>query len=230
MSQHFQNELDDLNGRLLTMASKTELAVNTAVRSLIERDDDLARQVENADNELDQLEIEIDELAILLLSKAPLAKDLRFITVAMKICTDLERVGDEATTIARRSRELSHEPSLKDYIDIPRMAGMAMQMMDQALKAFVNEDAGAARAVVPQDKAVDQLNKQLHRELSSYMVENTKNIGRCLNLMVISKSIERIADHAKNIAELVVYLCDAQDIRHHSRLDAPSRYGTARNS
>ena len=106
-----------------------------------------------------------------------------------------------------------------------------MQMMDQALKAFVNENPNDARAVVPQDKAVDQLNKQLHRELSGYMVENTKNIERCLNLMVISKSIERIADHAKNIAELVVYLCDAQDIRHHSRPpESPSRYGAARNS
>ncbi len=221
MSQHFQSELNTLNERLLTMASKTELAVNTAIRALVERDDDLARQVEDADNEIDQFEIDIDEQAILLLAKAPLARDLRFIAVAMKICTNLERVGDEATTIARRSRELSNEPPLKDYINIPRMAAMAMGMMDQALKAFVNADADAARAIVPQDKAVDQLNKKLHRELSSYMVENSKNIGRCLNLMVISKSIERIADHAKNIAEVVVYLCDAQDIRHHSRAELP---------
>ncbi|MCS1409710.1 MAG: Phosphate-specific transport system accessory protein PhoU [Verrucomicrobia subdivision 3 bacterium] len=220
MSQHFQTELNNLNERLLTMASKAEIAVNTAIRALVERDDDLALQVEITDTEIDQFEIKVDESAILLLSKAPLARDLRFITVAMKICTDLERVGDEATTIARRSRELNQEPQLKDYIDIPRMAKMAMDMIDQALTAFVNSDAGTAQAVVPKDKAVDQLNKQLHRELSSYMVENPKTISRCLNLMVISKSIERIADHAKNIAEVTVYLCNAKDIRHHGQAAA----------
>lgn len=214
MSQIFQGELQELSERLLTMASKSERATNTAIRALVERDDDLARLVEETDNEIDQLEIEIDEMSIQLLAKAPLARDLRFITVAMKICTDLERVGDEATTIARRSRELNQEPQLKDYNEIPRMVGLAMEMMDQALTAFVKGDAASARAVIPKDKTVDQTNKQLHRELSSYMVEDPKNISRCLNLMVISKSIERIADHAKNIAEVVVYLCDAEDIRH----------------
>ena len=214
MTHHFHNELITLNDRLLTMASRAESAVQTAVRALVERDDDLADQVESTDHEIDQFELEIDELAIQLLAKAPLARDLRLITVAMKICTDLERVGDEATTIARRARELSQEPQLKDYVDIPRMVTMAMTMLDQALKAFVNEDGIAARAVIPQDKAVDELNRQLHRELSDFMVEDPKNITRCLNLMVISKSIERIADHAKNVAEVVVYLCEATDIRH----------------
>ena len=196
------------------MASRAESAVQIATRALVERDDDLAKQVEATDHEIDQFEIEIDELAIQLLAKAPLAKDLRLITVAMKICTDLERVGDEATTIARRARKLSQEAQLKDYQDIPRMVTMAMDMMDQALKAFVNEDADSARAVIPQDKAVDELNRQLHAELSNYMVKESKFVTRCLNLMVISKSIERIADHAKNIAEVVVYLCEATDIRH----------------
>ena len=216
MSPLFQDDLKQLSERLLIMASKAEGAVNTAIRALIERDDELAIRVEATDSEIDRLEIEIDELAILLLSKAPLARDLRFITVAMKICTDLERVGDEATTIARRTRELNQEPQLKDYVDLPRMVQKAMEMMDQALKAFVNGDAESAQAVIPMDKAVDRINKQMHRELSSYMVENPKNISRCLNLMVISKSIERIADHAKNIGEVVVYLCEAKDIRHAS--------------
>lgn len=216
MTQHFQNELIHLNGRLLLMASRAESAVQIAIRALLERDDDLATKVEATDHEIDQLEIEVDELAIQLLAKAPLAKDLRLITVAMKICTDLERVGDEATTIARRARELSHEPQLKEYIDIPKMVTMAMKMLDQALKAFVNEDAASARAVIPQDKAVDKLNRQLHRELSDSMVKDPKTITRCLNLMVISKSVERIADHAKNIAEVVVYLCEATDIRHNT--------------
>ncbi|MBT5705598.1 phosphate signaling complex protein PhoU [bacterium] len=216
MTQHFHNELIQLNDLLLTMASRAETAVRVATRALIERDDDLAMRVEATDQEIDQFEIEIDELAIQLLAKAPLAKDLRLITVAMKICTDLERVGDEATTIARRALELSQEPQLKDYSDIPRMVTMAMAMMDQALKAFVNEDTDSARAVIPQDKAVDRLNKQIHRELSDLMIENPSHITRCLNLMVISKSIERIADHAKNIAEVVVYLCEATDIRHNT--------------
>jgi phosphate transport system protein len=216
MTQHFHNELIQLNDRLLTMASRAESAVQGATRALIERDDDLAMRVEATDQEIDQFEIEIDELAIQLLAKAPLARDLRLITVAMKICTDLERVGDEATTIARRARELNQEPQLKDYSDIPRMVTMAMAMMDQALKAFVSEDTDSARAVIPQDKAVDRLNKQIHRELSDLMMENPKNITRCLNLMVISKSIERIGDHAKNIAEVVVYLCEATDIRHNT--------------
>ena len=214
MNQQDLREINDLNELLLTMASRTETAINTASRALLERDDELANQVENDDQLIDRFEMEIDELAIRLLAQAPKAWDLRFITVAIKIGSDLERIGDEATTIARRTRELNQEPPLKDYIDIPQMVSKAMEMMDQALKAFVNSDSESARAVIPQDRTVDLLNKQLHRELSSYMVENPQNIGRCLNLMVISKCIERIADHAKNIAEFAVYLNEAEDIRH----------------
>jgi phosphate transport system protein len=214
MTIHFEQELAGLKEKLLTMASHAEGAVTKAINALTERDDELARRVMSDDVIVDQLEIEIDELAIHLLSKAPLATDLRLITVAMKISHDLERVSDEATTIARRSLELSLEPQLKPYIDIPRMAGMAIEMLKDALDAFVNRDPAKARGIVPRDKEVDQLNKQLHRELSSYMVERPSTITRCLNLMVISKSLERIADHATNVAEEVVYLYEAQDIRH----------------
>ena len=212
--QHFDQELVALKEKLLTMASKAEAAVNNAIKALVDRDDDLARSVKEEDNALDQLEIEVDETAIGLLSKAPLASDLRLITVAMKISHDLERVGDEATTISRRAVELSQEPQLKPYIDIPRMAKMALEMLDHALDAFVNANPEKARAVIPRDKEVDALNRQLHRELSSYMVERPTTITRCLNLMVISKSLERIADHATNVAEEVVYLYEAKDIRH----------------
>jgi phosphate transport system protein len=163
---------------------------------------------------VDQLEIEIDELSIQLLSKAPLATDLRLITMTMKISNHLERVSDEATTIARRSLELSLEPQLKPYVDIPRMAAMALDMLKEALDSVVNRNPEKARAIVPRDKEVDLLNKQLHRELSSYMVERPSTITRCLNLMVISKSLERVADHAANVAEEVVYLYEARDIRH----------------
>ena len=211
---HFDQELAALKEKLLAMASLAEAAVNKAIKALVDRDDDLARGVKEEDSALDRFEIEVDEMAILLLSKAPLATDLRLITVAMKISHDLERVGDEATTIARRSIELSQEPQLKPYVDIPRMAQMALEMLDDALDAFINRDPEKARAVIPRDKEVDVLNKQLHRELSSYMVERPATISRCLNLMVISKSLERIADHATNVAEEVVYLYEAKDIRH----------------
>src|SRR6266545_194435 len=159
-------------------------------------------------------EQEITALKEKLLAKAPLASDLRFITAAMKISHDLERVGDEATKIARRSIELSQEPQLKPYVDIPRMTRMGAEMMADALDAFVNRNPEKARALIPRDKEVDLLNKQLHRELASYMVERPATITRCLNLMVISKSLERIADHATNVAEEVVYLYEAKDIRH----------------
>ena len=212
--QHFDQELAALKEMLLTMASKAEAAVNNAIKALVDRDDDLARSVKEEDNAIDRLEIEVDEMAIGLLSKAPLASDLRLITVAMKISHDLERVGDEATTISRRAIELSQEPQLKPYIDIPRMAKMALEMLGDALEAFVNANPEKARAVIPRDKEVDALNRQLHRELSSYMVERPTTITRCLNLMVISKSLERIADHATNVAEEVVYLYEAKDIRH----------------
>ena len=211
---HFEKDLDGLKQTLLTMASHAEAAVKRAINALVERNDDLARQVETDDRILDQFEIDLDEMSISLLSKAPLATDLRLITVAMKISRDLERVGDEATTIARRSVELSQEPQLKPYVDIPRMAAMALEMLGDALDSFVNRNTDKARAVIPRDKEVDALNKQLHRELSSYMVERPTTITRCLNLMVISKCLERIADHATNIAEEVVYLYEARDIRH----------------
>jgi phosphate transport system protein len=211
---HFDQEIALLKDKLLTMASRAEMAVNLAIKGLVERDDDLARQVKAEDVVIDKMEIEIDEIAIHLLSKAPLASDLRLITVAMKISHDLERVADEATTIARRSLELSQEPQLKPYIDIPRMAKNALQMLNEGLDAFINKNPERARLVIPRDKEVDALNKQLHRELSSYMVEKPTTISRCLNLMVISKSLERIADHATNIAEEVVYLYEATDIRH----------------
>ena len=150
----------------------------------------------------------------LLALKAPLASDLRLITVAMKISHDLERVGDEATTISRRALELNQEPVLRTQVDIPRMAGMALAMLKDALDGFVNGDMVKARAVIPRDKEVDALNKELHRELVNYVLQEPGMVTRCLNLMVVSKSIERIADHATNVAEEVVYLYEGRDIRH----------------
>ncbi|HEY1764131.1 MAG TPA: phosphate signaling complex protein PhoU [Opitutaceae bacterium] len=211
---HYNEEMTQLKESLLAMASHAESALSRAMRALVERDDRLAQAVIDDDNIIDQFEVEIDDIAIHLLAKAPVATDLRMTTAAMKISQNLERVGDSAVTIARRAIELGTEPQLKPYIDLPRMASMALEMLRDAITAFINRDPDKARAVVPRDLEVDNINRQLHRELSSFMVERPATISRCLNLMVISKCLERIADHATNVAEEVVYLYEAIDIRH----------------
>jgi phosphate transport system protein len=214
MDNHFETGLDSLRQKLLLMASHTETAVNQAVQALMQRDHDLALRVKADDDVIDHCEVEIDELAIQLLTKAPLATNLRLVTVAMKISQDLERIGDEASKIAKRARDLSQEPPVKIQLDLPLMAGRALEMLKTALDAFVNHDPEAARAVIPCDKQVDALNKQIYAALVQHMVENPDAISRCLHWMVAAKSLERIADHATNIAEDVVYLWEAQDIRH----------------
>ena len=211
---HYNEEMSRMKESLLAMASHAESAVTRAMRALVERDDLLAQAVLDDDNILDQLEVEIDDIAIHLLAKAPVATDLRLTTVAMKISQNLERVGDSAVTIARRAIDLDTEPQLKPYVDLPRMATMTIEMLRDAISAFINREPDMARSVIPRDTEVDNLNRQLHRELSSFMIERPSNISRCLNLMVISKCLERIADHATNIAEDVVYLYEAIDIRH----------------
>lgn len=214
MQKYFDDDVAAFKEKLLTMGSYAESAVSQAVQAVTDRNDKLAVQVQENDDIMDQFEIEIDDMAINLLAKAPLASDLRLITVAQKISQNLERVGDEATTIARRAVELNQEPALTAHIDIPRMAGLALGLLKESLDAFVNKQPEKARAVVPRDKEVDAINRQLQRELTGYMMENPATISRCLNLMTVSKSLERVADHAANIAEEVVYLCEARDIRH----------------
>ena len=214
MQTHFEKDLAGLKEKLLTMASYAEAAVKNAIEAYLNRDYDLAQRVRDDDAVIDRFEIEVDEMAIQLLAKAPLASDLRLIAAAMKISQNLERVGDEAAKISNRARDLSQEPPLKVGADIPKMANLALAMLKGALDAFVNHDPAAARAIIPQDKDVDALNKSIHSELAKQMIESPEAITRCLNLMVIAKRLERIADHATNVAEEVVYLCEAQDIRH----------------
>ena len=214
MENYTDASMELLKQKMLTMASHAETAVNDAIQALQQRDSDLALRVKEKDRLIDQYEVEIDDLVIQLLTRAPLARNLRFVTSAMKISQDLERIGDEATKIAKRARDLSQEPPVKVILELPRMAGLALEMLKDALDAFVNRDSAAARAVIPRDKEVDALNKQVHNTLAQHMVENPDTIARCLHLMVVSKSLERIADHATNVAEDVVYLCEAQDIRH----------------
>jgi len=222
MEHHFDNELNGLKEKLLTMASHAEAAVNQAVQALTNRDLELALRVKDDDRVIDQFEIEVDDLAIHLLSKAPLASDLRFVTVAMKISQNLERVGDEASKIAKRARDLSKEAPLKVNVDLPKMSAMALGMLKAALDSFVHRDPAAARAIIPRDKEVDALNKQINRELTDRMMKEKETIPRCLQLMIATRSLERIADHATNVAEEVVYLCEAQDIRHAGKSPAPA--------
>ena len=214
MENSFEAGLDALKQKLLTMASHAETAVNRAVQALVQRDADLANRVKEDDRVIDQFEVEIDELAIQLLTKAPLATNLRLVTVAMKISQDLERIGDEASKIAKRARDLCQEPPIKINLDLPRIAGLALDMLKAALDAFVNRDSAAARAIIPRDKEVDALNREIVQTLIGHMMKTPEIIGRSLHWIVAAKSLERIADHAKNIAEEVVYLQEAQDIRH----------------
>lgn len=214
MDSHLDTELDALKERLLIMANHAEKAVSQALQALLERDDHLALQVKQADQIIDQFEIEIDDLGIQQLTKAPLAADLRLVTVAIKIAHNLERIGDEATKIAKRAADLCREPPVKVELDIPSMARLALDMLKGSLDSFCHRDPVAARAILPRDKEVDLFNMQVHRILSEYMVEHPETIQRCLHWMVVSKSLERIADHATNIAEDVVYLYSAEDIRH----------------
>ena len=217
VDKQFEQQLAGLKEKLLTMASHAEAAVNRSVKALVRRDDDLARRTKEEDNVIDALEKEIDDDCLKLLAFKPGPLELRMITMAMKIAHDLERVGDEATTISRRTIELGHEPPLRQAMNIPPIASTALDMLKDALDAFVGRDAARALQIIPRDDVVDAMNKSLQKELAACMTANPAAISRCLNLMVISKSLERVADHATNVAEMVVYLCEGRDIRHSNR-------------
>lgn len=214
MQTHHEKELADLKDKLLTMASHAENAVARAVRAVVERDETLARQVCAGDRIIDEFEVAVDEMSVNLLTKAPLAGELRLVLMAMKISQNLERIGDEANKIAKRARNLAGEPPLKISLDIPRLAHLVLEMLKASLDAFVRRDAAAARALIPRDKEVDALHKQFQSDLTTLMTQDSATVRRALWLTVVCKSLERIADHAKNVAEDVVYLCEASDIRH----------------
>lgn len=214
MERHFEQDLEELKQRLLAMASHAERAVNEAMMALVNRDLELALRVKSNDEVIDRFEVEIDEAAVSLLSRAPLASDLRLVTVVMKICQNLERIGDEATKVAKRAQDIATEPPLKLAVDLPKMASLSLSMLKDALDTFVGRDSSGARALIPRDKEVDAMLKEVQQKIVAHMKENPENIGRCLHLLTAAKSLERVADHAKNIAEEVVYLCEAQDIRH----------------
>jgi phosphate transport system protein len=214
---HFQKELEELKENLLTMAAIVEEAIRNSVQSLVKRDSDLARKAFDVEDQINKMENAIDEMCLKLLAlRQPMAADLRFITSAMKITTDLERMGDQAVNISERAISLNEEPQIKPYIDIPRMAEIAQSMVKDVLDAFVNRDPKLARSVCARDDVVDGLNDQVVRELLTYMVSDPKTITRSVHLMIVARCLERIADHATNIAEDVIFMVDALVIKHHA--------------
>lgn len=215
MTTVFEKELGELKERILKMGAMVETAIRDAVASLVDRDSELAKKIINSDHKINALDVEIDEESIRLLAiRQPRAGDLRFITTAMKITTDLERMGDLAQDIAERAIELNQEPILKPYIDIPRMTETARGMVRDALDALVKGDAKLAMDVIKRDDEVDLLNVQVFNELLFFMIQDPSTVSRATRITYISKYIERIADHATNIAEMVIYNIEGKMIRH----------------
>jgi phosphate transport system protein len=212
---HFEEDLQALKQRLLTMGALVEERAHSAIGALIHRRVDEAELIVKSDKEVNDLQMEIDDRCLKLLAlQQPMATDLRLITSAMKINADLERIGDQAVNIAENTIKLLPQPPLKPLIDIPRMAEIAEKMTRDALDAFVRKDAELARSVLGRDDEVDQLKDQVFRELLTYMMADPGTIQRALALILISRNVERIADHATNIAEDVIFLVEAKDVRH----------------
>ncbi len=218
--RHFEKELDELKRNLLEMARLAEEATNRAVQSIVRRDSSLAEMTFEGEDRINKMEIAIEEMCLKLLAlRQPMAADLRFITAALKITTDLERIGDQAVNIAERAISLNEEAQIKPYIDIPRMADIAQSMVRDVLDAFVNRDSKLARSVCERDDVVDALHDQVLRELITYMIADPKTITRAVHLIIVSRCLERIADHATNVAEDVIFMVDALVIKHRFDLE-----------
>jgi len=211
----FDMELKELKEKLLHEAGLVERAIQDAIKSLLERTSDVARKVIEDDDSINTLEVEIDEFCLKLLAlRQPAARDLRFITTAIKINYDLERIGDMAVNICERVLELNQESQLKPYIDLPTMANIVQTMVKESLDAFVKEDVQLALKVTQDDEQVDNYLDQIFRELLTYMMQDARTISRATRLLFISKNLERMADHAVNIAELVIFMVEGKIIRH----------------
>jgi len=214
-STYYEEELRDVKEGLLYLGALVEKAIDLAIKALMDRDTELANKVICDDNAIDQHDVEIEEKCIRILAlRQPTARDLRFITTAIKINGHLERIGDMAANIAEKAIILSEEPPMKPYIDIPRMAEVARGMIKESLDALVNENTDLAQKVRMEDETIDNLNEQVFRELLTFMLEDPKKIHRALIIMQISKSLERISDHAVGIADMVVYMVTGKIVRH----------------
>lgn len=220
-SQHYELQLRKIRDRLLVMSGKVERSIHEAMRALVERSPSLAEEVIARDDEIDQMELEIDDLALQTLAlEQPVAGDLRFLATVLKIVRDIERVGDIGVNSAERAREILAEPELKPLVDLPIMAQLAEESLKKSLDAFVNGDVGLAERVIREDKKLDYMYEQILRELLTYMLEDPHTISRCVKLVFIAKGLERVGDHAANIAEMVVFLVRGKDIRHGTGVDS----------
>jgi phosphate transport system protein len=214
-SIHYEKELQDIKEQLLYEGALVEQAIERAVRSLLERNSDLARAVIADDNQINDLDEKIEGACIRLLAlRQPAAKDLRFIATTIKVNGHLERIGDLAVNIAKRAADLNEVPPVKPYIDLPRMADITREMVRESLDALVNEDCDLAHAVREKDEVVDNLNEQIFRELLTFMMEDPKTIHRALLITQISKNLERISDHAESVAKMVIYMVTGKSVRH----------------
>ena len=214
-NKHYEGQLRILKEKLLLIGHKAEIAIADATRALIERKPSLAQRVIDDDDQVDQLELEIDDICLEILAREqPVASDLRFITTAMKIVGDIERIGDNGVNIARRALEILHEPELKPIIDVPVAAAAAQRILKESLDAFVQGDAASAKRVIEGDRYIDDVCEQMLRELLTYMFEDPSTITRALRLIFVARNLERVGDHAANIAEMVIFLVEGQDIRH----------------
>jgi phosphate transport system protein len=218
MERHFEHQLESLAAAVQRMGGLVEQAIGRSVEALIKRDAELAAQVIRDDQAIDQLELEVDQIVMETLARFQLAaRDLRFVTTAMKIVPDLERMADHAVNICQRSIELTTEPPFKPLVDIPLMARRAQEMVRGALDAFINHDAAAARAVIAMDDDLDRRMEQVFRVLLSYMLEDPRMITRSIRLTFVAKTFERIGDQATNVCEMVVYMAEGRVIKHHPR-------------
>jgi phosphate transport system protein len=215
--RHFIEALEEFEQKLLEMAGLVEAAIHKSVLSLTEREESHAEAVLRNEARINQMEIEIDDLAVRLLALyQPMAKDLRFLTAGIKINSDLERMGDLAVNIVERALSLMHEPPVKPLIDIPELARLTEGMVHKSLDAFVKRDSALAREVLLSDDAVDNLRDAIYGELKSFMQRDPSTISRALDLIFVARNLERIADHATNIAEDVLFLVQGVDVRHHA--------------
>jgi phosphate transport system protein len=214
-SREYERELQEIRDGLLYLGALTERALERGSQALLERNSDLAREIVREDEQIDRLDVDLEEKCIRLLAlRQPAARDLRFITTAIKITGHLERIGDMAANIAEKVIILNDLPQIKPYVDLPRMVEISRGMIRKSLDAMVREDIGLAKKVREEDTIIDQLNDQVFRELLTFMMEDPRKIQVCLYIMQISKSLERIADHAEGIADMVIYMVTGKSVRH----------------
>ncbi len=221
--REYEHELLELREQLLVMGSHVESIIGDSIRALQERDVGLAERTIAADEVVDRMEVELDGLCLRILARRqPVASDLRFLTLVLKVVTDLERIADLGVNVCERVLELNTEPQLKPYVDIPHMGQEVQSMLREVLDAFVAKDAEQARRIIARDQVVDALYAQVFRELLTFMMENGHNVYRATRLQSIAKYLERMADHTINLAEMVIFMVDGQDVRHSAGRGEPA--------